>query len=52
MYSIDEEFYRRYSKKGAHNPADKKEQDKYLGWLEGEYSRKTEITSGFAKEIK
>lgn len=52
MYSMDEEFSRRIPKKGPYNPADKQQQDKYLTWLEGDYSRKSDITSGFAKDIQ
>jgi hypothetical protein len=52
MYCIDEEYYRRYPKKIGQNAADKREQEKFLGWLGGEYSRKNEITAGFANELK
>lgn len=52
MYNLDEEFHRRYPKKVAFNPTDKREQDKYLSWLEGDYSRKSDITSSFARDIK
>jgi hypothetical protein len=52
MYSMDEEFYRRQSKRGAFNPADQREKEKYLSWLDGEYTRKSDITKGFASDIK
>jgi hypothetical protein len=52
MYSMDEEFHRRQSKRGVFNPADQREKERYLSWLEGEYSRKSDITNGFANDIK
>lgn len=52
MYCIDEEYNRRSPKKVAQSAADKREQDKFLEWLGGEYARKSEITAGFANELR
>jgi hypothetical protein len=43
MYNLDEEFYRRTFKKTPTNSTDKREQEKYLNWLDGDYIRKNEI---------
>lgn len=52
MYNLDEEYYRRFPKKLTFNPSDKREQEKYLNWLSGDYARKSDITAGFANDLR